>query len=302
MADKKTILVTGATGNHGRAVIKHLQASDHDFNLRGLTRDVAGDSAQELTDQGVEMVEGDLYDVSTLSDAFDGADYVFALTNFWVEGYDGQVEQGKNIADAAENAGVEYVVLAGVGNQQYADIPHFNSVQEISEYMQEKTFDLHVAQPVFFMENLAYLIEDNTLALPLYEDTDHVMTTYEDTGKAVAAAFESPEEFAGTAYNIASDRLTLTEIAEVISKVTGEEYQAYHVPIEDARDEFGEEFGMMCEWFADEGYASFDASSERVERVYGFKPTRFEEYLRNNGWEEYEEPNHVPGWIKAFEN
>lgn len=297
-----SVLVTGATGNQGSAVIDQLLASDREFEVRGLTRDAASEAARDLADRGVDMREGDLYEPGTLPDAFEGVDAVFAVTNFWTEGYDGQVQQGRNIADAAEDAGVEFVVFAGVGNHdRETGIPHFDSANEIADYLRDQSFELTVLRPVFFMENWEVMVEDGTVALPFDEETDHVMTTYGDTARAAVTAVENPGAFAGEAYDVASDRLSLDEIADAITEVTGREHEAYHVPIDEGYEEFGEEFGRMCEWFVEEGYASFDANPARIERAFGFETTTFEAYLRENDWGELDEPSYVPGWAKAFQ-
>ncbi|MFC7007400.1 NmrA family NAD(P)-binding protein [Halalkalicoccus salilacus] len=96
MADEPTrVLVTGATGNQGGAVVDHLLASDAEFDVRGLTRDTSGETAQALEDRGVTMVEGDLDDPETLREPVGDADAVFAVTNFWTQGYEDQVQQGR---------------------------------------------------------------------------------------------------------------------------------------------------------------------------------------------------------------
>jgi len=84
------VLVTGATGNQGSAVVDHLLASDDEFEVHGLTRDATGEKAQKLQDRGVEMVEGDLDDVETLKPLVADVDAVFAVTNFWTVGYTGR--------------------------------------------------------------------------------------------------------------------------------------------------------------------------------------------------------------------
>jgi len=60
MTDTQRILVTGATGNQGGAVVDHLLAAEQSFDVRGLTRDASSDAAASLEDRGVTMVEGDL--------------------------------------------------------------------------------------------------------------------------------------------------------------------------------------------------------------------------------------------------
>jgi uncharacterized protein YbjT (DUF2867 family) len=67
MTENTNVLVVGATGNQGGAVVDHLLASDHDFDVRGLTRDASSDAAQALEERDVTMQEGDLNDPSSRS-------------------------------------------------------------------------------------------------------------------------------------------------------------------------------------------------------------------------------------------
>jgi len=60
----RTVLVTGATGRQGGAVIRHMLPKG--WGLRALTRNPASHAAKELTRQGVEVVQGDLEDSPSL--------------------------------------------------------------------------------------------------------------------------------------------------------------------------------------------------------------------------------------------
>jgi uncharacterized protein YbjT (DUF2867 family) len=91
------ILVTGATGNTGRALVQELHANGAE-PLRGLTRDVSRASFPE----GVEAFEGDFADRASLKPALDGVRALFLVSRL---GSDAE------IIDAARRAGVEHVVL-----------------------------------------------------------------------------------------------------------------------------------------------------------------------------------------------
>ncbi|MDQ7808333.1 NAD(P)H-binding protein [Amycolatopsis sp. A133] len=91
-----TILVTGATGHVGRAVVDALVAAGQE--VRASSRDTA---RLDVPD-GVSKVRADLEDASTLEPALDGVSAVFLYTR--PQGIDGFVK-------AAEAAGVRHVVL-----------------------------------------------------------------------------------------------------------------------------------------------------------------------------------------------
>jgi uncharacterized protein YbjT (DUF2867 family) len=304
MSDTPThVLVVGATGNQGGAVVDHLLASGHDFSITGLTRDAESDAATALEGRGVTMVEGDLDEPETLREPVSEADAVFAVTNFWTVGYDRQVQQGKNIATVAAEEGVDQFVFSGVGSHdEETGIPHFDSAAEIDDHIQELGLPATVLKPVFFYENLEAftesIVDGGQLALPLAEGVGLQMVSVDDIGHAAAVALGNPDEFVGESVDLAGDEKTLVETAAVLSAVTGIDVEAVHVPIEDAYETFGEEFTVMCEWFNEVGYS---ADIDALESQFGFAFTTLEEYLRNNGWEEKSGMASVPGWVKAMQ-
>ena len=296
-----TVFVTGATGNQGGAVIDHLLASGTGFDVLGLTRDASSDAASALEYRGVEMVEGDLNDPDSLRPHVAAADAVFAVTNFWTQGYDAQIQQGKNIADVSAEEGVEQFVFSGVGSHhEDTGVPHFDSAWEIEQHAASLDLPLTVLQPVFFFQNFEAFVEDileGTIALPLAEDVSLQMVDVDDVGYAAATAFERPDDFVGDRVALAGDELTLEETAEVLSDVTGVDVDPVHVPIEDAYESFGEEFTVMCEWFNEVGYsADIDAN----EGTFGFEFTTLSEYLERHDWADKDGMASVPGWVKAL--
>ncbi|MDG5759315.1 NmrA/HSCARG family protein [Natronococcus sp. A-GB1] len=298
-----SVLVTGATGNQGGAVVDHLLESDTEFDVYGLTRDASSETAQALSERGVTMVEGNLDEKESLAPHVAEADAVFAVTNFWTQGYDAQVQQGKNIAEVAADEGVDQFVLSGVGSHwEDTGVPHFDSAQEIDEYAQDLELPMTVLGPVFFFQNFEAfaedVVEDGQIALPLEEGVSLQMIDTDDVGHAAAVALASPDEFVGERIELAGDELTLAEAANTLSEVTGRDVEPVHVPIEDAYDSFGEEFTVMCEWFNEVGYS---ADLEGLENRFGFEFTDFETYLREHGWEDKEGMASVPGWVKAMQ-
>ncbi|WP_421702768.1 NmrA family NAD(P)-binding protein [Aliiroseovarius sp.] len=71
----KTIVVTGATGNQGGAVVRHLLNTE--FAIKAVSRSLHSPAAQKLREMGVEVVQGDLDKPETLGPILDGAHGVF---------------------------------------------------------------------------------------------------------------------------------------------------------------------------------------------------------------------------------
>src|SRR5258708_25803649 len=98
-ADRK-VLVTGAAGREGGAVVRHMLAKG--WKLRALTRDPGSHAARALTQKGVEVVQGDLEDAASIARAAAGVYGIYSVQDFWAVGAKREVQQGKNVADAAK--------------------------------------------------------------------------------------------------------------------------------------------------------------------------------------------------------
>ena len=253
----KLIVVTGATGQQGGATAKHLLKQG--WRVRGLTRDVQGAAAQALAAAGAEIISGNMDDRASLDHAFAGAYGVFSVQNFWLPdvGAVGEVRQGKIVADAAKAAGVRHFVYTSVGGaERKTGLSHFDSKWQIEEYIRSLGLPATILRPVFFMENLTSPMmgpRDGVLANALKPTTSLQMIAVEDIGFFAALAFARPQEFIGKAVELAGDALTMPQVAETMTRVTGQPVQFVEVPLEQVAA-FSQETADMLAWFNDHGY------------------------------------------------
>ncbi len=280
-----TILITGATGQQGGAVARQLLSAGH--TVKAMTRNPDSDKAKALAALGAEVVPGDLNDAASLKRAFDGAWGVFAVQNTWEAGVEGEEEQGKRTAEVAREQGVQHFVYTSVGSaERQTGIPHFDNKWRIEETVRGLDFPSYtILRPVFFMENWVSpwfkpAIDEGTLAIGIKPDTRLQMISVDDIGKYGRLAFEQHETLNGQAIEIASDELTMPQVAEVVSRASGKSVAFYQVPIEQVR-EFSEDFAIMLEWFDRVGYGS-DISGNAAK--YGIEPTRFEAWAAQVNW------------------
>ena len=191
------VFIAGATGNQGGAVIDALLATEQPPEIHGLTRDSHTKAARALSARGVRVVEGDLDERDMLTPLLEGIDAVFSVTNFWTSGYERQVRQGKNLNRAAREAGVDVLVLSGVGSHdEDTGLPHFDSCDEIDRHVQKLGITNTVLKPVFFMQNFEPMAEDileGSLAFPLAEGVSLQMIDVKDVGRAAAQARREPD-------------------------------------------------------------------------------------------------------------
>jgi uncharacterized protein YbjT (DUF2867 family) len=84
MPQSKLVLVTGATGKQGGAVVEALLTRGHQG--RALTRNPASPAANRLREQGVEIAVGDFTNHDSLVRAARGADAVYAMSTPFEQG------------------------------------------------------------------------------------------------------------------------------------------------------------------------------------------------------------------------
>ena len=275
MAEKKILVVLGATGAQGGGVLRASKADpDHPFYVRAITRDKSSERAQAIAGIADEVVEATTDDVSSLERAFAGADAVFAVTNFWDHySAERETQQARNIAEAAKQAGVKHVVWSTLEdarnwvalddnrlptlNGKYK-VPHFDGKGEADQYFKELGVPTTYFLVAFYWENMLYFGmnpkpgPDGTLQLSLpIGDHKFPGVAVQDIGKTAYQILKAGEPYIGQTVGIAGDALTGSEMAAVLSDVIGKEIQYNPIRPETYRS-FGfpgaEDLGNMFEF------------------------------------------------------
>ena len=241
-------------------------------------------------------MRGDLEDRASIDAAIKGVYGVFSLQNFWdgfparFLGAEGEIRQGKNVADAAKAASVQHFVYAsGGGAERVSGVSHLDCKLVIERYIRALRLPATIIRPVFSMDNFdtpafgyQQPVLEGRLELPLIEDKKLQLVASEDIGHFVALAFERPGDFLGASFELAGDELTMTEIAATFTRVMGRPVRFTGGPayIAEIR-KFSEEFASMYTWFNESGFAAF------LPGLRALHPglVRFEQYLRGAGWE-----------------
>ena len=274
----RTILVTGATGKQGGALIHELAGKG--FTLRAMTRHPDGDAAAALRAKGVEIVQGDLDDAASLKKALANAWGVFGVQNTWEAGVEREEEQGKRLATLAKEAGVQHYVYASVGSaDRHTGIPHFDNKARVEETVRSLRFPSYVIyRPVFFMENLTtpWFLNGNAIYSALEPSTILQMIAVTDIGKYAAVAFTRAQALNGREFDIAGDALTLPHAAKVLSHAFGRPIAYVPIPLDEVRKN-SEDFALMLDWFNKVGY---DADIAGTASEFGIMPTTLAEWAK----------------------
>lgn len=276
------ILVSGVTGNQGRAVTHHLLQAHPQFDVYGLTRDPTTIHARALRDLGVTTVAGDLDDPTSFESTFEEVDAVFSMTHS-AAGYEKEVKHGTTLADTAAAGGVEHFVFSSInGANRGTDIDGFDAKRTIEQHLTTLDLPVTILRPTWFMFNIDRHrpdIRDGQLALPLDEDVLLQMLDVDDYGAFVARVFTKPDQYIDQAIEIAGDEHTLESMASVLSDIVGEIVEPVHVPTGEGRNDV---LTAMYRWFNTTEHAIDIAA---LETAHDIRCTTLETYLRRRGWE-----------------
>lgn len=236
MAQKKIVVVFGATGNQGGSVIKSILGDPktaEEFKIRGITRDTSKPNAKALESKGVETVAADINSKDQMKAAFQGAYAVFAVTNYW-EKMDAPLEkqQGQNIADLAKEAGIQHLIWSSLydvnklTNGKFPNVEHFDSKAAVEQYIRDIGVPATFFMPGFFMSNFETMInqfspnKDWTLALPMPPDTPiPCLDAGDDTGKFVKGILTHRDATLGKRILASTDYYTPAQIISLFKEL-----------------------------------------------------------------------------------
>ncbi|KAM4632263.1 nmrA-like family domain-containing protein 1 [Discoglossus pictus] len=232
MATKK-IVVFGATGAQGGSVVKAL-LEDGTFSVRAVTRDPKKEAALKLSQAGADVVAANMDDVKSVEAALSGAYGAFVVTNFWEHfSKDKEIKQGKLIADVSKRLELKHVVYSGLENVKKLtagklDVLHFDGKGEVEEYFRSINVPMTSVRLPSYYENLLTFFkpqksEDGTtytLAIPMGDVLLDGMSVA-DLGHMVLSILKSPSEYVGKDIGLSTEKLSVEQYAEIMSKATG---------------------------------------------------------------------------------
>ncbi|XP_068823902.1 nmrA-like family domain-containing protein 1 isoform X5 [Capricornis sumatraensis] len=206
MADKKLVVVFGATGAQGGSVARTL-LEDGTFRVRVVTRDPGQRAAKQLRLQGAEVVKGDQDDEASMELALSGAHATFIVTNYWENcSQEREVKQGKLLADLAKRLGLRYVVYSGLENIKKLTAGrltagHFDGKGEVEEYFRDIGVPMtSVRLPCYFENLLSYFLPQKApdgrsyLLMPVCKSTSSLEGTVSDLCPAASRAAQEARQ------------------------------------------------------------------------------------------------------------
>lgn len=301
LPDPSPVLVTGATGRQGGSTARALLADG--VAVRALVRDPFTPAARTVETLGAELVVGDLGDRASLRRAAEGARAVFSVQMPpAAEGgfdFEAEVAHGVNLIEAALAVGVpQFVHTSVTGAGQHTEVegwsegrwsfmePALSAKSAVQDCVTAAGFThWTLLKPGFFMDNflpsMGYLFPrglDGGLVSLLRPETRLSLTAVDDIGTTAAAAFAQPARFHAVVLELASDDLSMTEVAAVLSRVLGVDLPAPDMTLDEALRAGMPPMGASGTWINVAG----QPAKPRYARDFGLPLTSFEEWARTH--------------------
>ena len=280
--DGETILVGGATGRQGAAVVDDLLARG--YKVRGLTRKPESKGGAALSARGVDVVQGDYADPDSLLAAMEGIDRVFFYSGFSRN----EVAEGINVINAAKTSGIKHLVYSSGAAAEPGVGVEGSAKAEVELAIIASGIPYTVLRPVAFMENFDRQ-QKRTAKMGIIDSRDPERELHfiaiSDIGFLVGEAFAHPQEWIGKAVNIAGDSMPGEEYVDTYSRVMNRDIVYTQLPLEQYLQTMPKPLHPLFQWYDEVGYSA-DVAGLR-ERYPDL--VTLEQYLRATGWENWQE-------------
>src|SRR5882757_4767607 len=191
----KNVMISGATGDTGRAAVRGAIALGLDVRAMVHNRDARSEALETL---GAQVVLGDLLEIDTVRSAMEGTDAAYLV---WPVA-PGLIHATVNFAQAAKETGVSTVV-----NQSQRSANRFSTSNSCRDsFIAEQVLNwsglpvIHL-RPTYFLEGLLYpwqlpYLQRGVLRMPVGKGR-HSPIAADDQGRVIAALLKSPDAHIG---------------------------------------------------------------------------------------------------------
>ena len=220
----KTVMISGATGDTGRAAVREAIALGLDVRAMVHNRDARSEALETL---GAEVVLGDLLEIDTVRATMEGANAAYFV---WPVAA-GLIHATVNFVQAAKEAGVSTVI--NLSQRSANRDSTSNSCRD--SFIAEQVFNwsglsvIHL-RPTYFLEWLLYPWQ---LSLPVGKGR-HSPIAADDQGRAIAALLASPDAHIGTTIPISGPvEMDHEQMAAELSKALGRKIVFQDLPVDE---------------------------------------------------------------------
>jgi uncharacterized protein YbjT (DUF2867 family) len=279
-----SVLVTGSHGRTGKTVVKAL--AERGSNVRAFIRDPAQES--EMKAIGASSIAvGDMGEPNTILVALEGCD---TIVHIGPPMHPDEKAMTCHFVDAAKIAGVSRFIYYSVMHPLRREVRHHRLKLDTEEMLIESGLPYSIVQPMRYMQHLepiwSKVMADGVHAMPFNTQVKFNVVDLLDLAEATARITLGEGWLYGTYEFAGPEALSQSDMAEIISKVTGKNIEAAHFSIEalqnKARANGASEDRVDQMTIMNQHYNSFGflGNSRILERVLERTPGTFENYVR----------------------
>ncbi|WFP60207.1 SDR family oxidoreductase [Mesorhizobium sp. WSM4904] len=289
----ETLLVTGASGHLGRAVVNHLLDAQKvaPANIIATTRNP--ENLADLATRGVTVRAADFDDPASLENAFKGADRVLIVSTGELDlKSDRRLRQHQAAVAAAKAAGVSHLLYTSMPNPEPVSPvlfagDHYGTEQAIKA----SGIPYTIFRNGWYQENLFLALPHAIASGKWYTSAADGRIAHgarDDMAAAIAASLASGSKESATYTLTGPQAHTVGEIAALVTEVTGKPLEVIQVPDEALTE--GVKAAGLPEDFA-RIIVSFDANTrsgrigmvtDAVETLSRRKPQTLKQFLEAN--------------------
>jgi NAD(P)H dehydrogenase (quinone) len=224
------ILVTGAGGKTGKAIIKTLVARG--ANVRAFVRSLSHEAVLKAIGVG-EIVIGAMDDPQALSQAVQGVE---ALYHICPNVSPHEIAFARAMSDAATRSHVRRFVYHSVLHPQIEAMPHHWNKMRVEEMLFSSKLDVTILQPTAYMQNsLAEwdrMRGDGVYRVPYPVETRLSLVDLDDVAEAAATVLTAGGHGGATYELVGTAPMSQIEVAGTFARVLQRDVRAEAEPIE----------------------------------------------------------------------
>ncbi len=229
---KQKILVTGATGKTGGAVVAQLRAQG--YPVRAVVRTLDA-RAERLAGLGAEIAVADLFDYHGVRAAMAGTSRAYFCPPYHPQ----MLQSAVVFALAAREAKLESIV----GLTQWLASPDHRSLLTRHHWLTDRLFELlpdtalTIVNPGFFADEpylslMKYAALLGTFPMPARGDSRNAPPSTDDIARVAVAALIDPAKHAGKTYRpTGPELLSLDDMVAILSRVLGRKVRHVNLPL-----------------------------------------------------------------------
>lgn len=226
----KILLLTGANGRTGRAIIKAMAAKD--IRVRAFIRDMSQEA--ELKKLGAaECVLGDLREAETIKAAVHGA---HKLLHIGPPMHPEEVGITERLLAAANEAQLEHFIYYSVMHPVRRDVRHHRLKLDAEEKVIESGLNYTIMQPGRYMQHFTPLwpkiVDSGVVAMPFSPQQEFSVVDLNDLAEACAIVAASDRHYFATYELAGPEKLSHNAIAALMSEVIGKPVHAEQTSFE----------------------------------------------------------------------